>query len=250
MFTVSGGEPDTVNDVWATQYPWAHADKLPVLKLYWLEVIWNAPDELVVTASVVEIFATYTVAPAMGNPVERSEITPWTSTPDFGTRAILAVTGMTPVEPGRDTFEVAERYPVATADTPAENGGEELGLSKKFELSNKYVPEEFVVVFMFSKNDSPPVSVTAAPGTGAPVVWFETTPRTTVPPGFSVMFTVRGGEPETVNDVWPTQYPFAHADRLPVLKPHWLEVIWYAPDEFAVTESVTVTCITLSNVAR
>ena len=76
MFMVSGGEPETVNGVWATQYPFAHADRSPVLKPYWLEVIWYLPEESVVTASVVETFATYTVAPAIGCPVERSEMTP------------------------------------------------------------------------------------------------------------------------------------------------------------------------------
>ena len=78
---------------------------------------------------------------------------------------------------------------------------------------------------MLKKNDSPPISVTVAPAIGAPVDWFEMPPVTTIPPGFSVMFTVRGGEPETVNGVWATQYPFAHADTSPVSKPYWLEVI-------------------------
>ena len=55
------------------------------------------------------------------------------------------MTGIAPAEPGSDTFELAERFPEALAATVAENGGEEFGLSKKFEMSNEYIPDALVV---------------------------------------------------------------------------------------------------------
>ena len=136
------------------------------------------------------------------------------------------------------------RYPEALPVTSARNELPVATLSKKLELSNEYDPEASAVVEMLKKNASESVRATVAPGIGAPVAWLERMPLRTVPPGFSVMFAVSGGEPETVNGVWATQYPFAHADRSPVLKLYWLEFTQYRPDESAVTVNCVETLAT------